>query len=52
MREQGQRAVDLRLVDAFAKIYELAQRKTISLRTAAFMLAISRVGRARVLGGI
>ena len=50
--EQVQREEEKRLVDAFAKIYELAQRKTISLRTAAFMLAISRVGRARVLGGI
>ena len=50
--EQVQREEEKRLVDAFAKVYELAQRKTISLRTAAFMLAISRVGRARVLGGI
>jgi len=50
--EQIQREEEKRLVDAFAKTYELAQRKTISLRTAAFMLAISRVGRARVLGGI
>ncbi len=50
--EQIQREEEKRLVDAFASIYELAQRKTISLRTAAFMLAISRVGRARVLGGI
>ena len=44
--EQIQREEEKRLVDAFAKMYELAQRKTISLRTAAFMLAISRVGRA------
>ena len=44
--EQIQREEEKRLVDAFAKIYELSQRKTISLRTAAFMLAISRVGRA------
>jgi glutamate dehydrogenase/leucine dehydrogenase len=50
--EQIQREEEKRLVDAFAKVYELSQRKTISLRTAAFMLAISRVGRARVLGGI
>ncbi len=50
--EQIQREEEKRLVDAFAKIYELSLRKTISLRTAAFMLAISRVGRARVLGGI
>ncbi len=50
--EQVRREEEKRLVDAFANIYELARRKTISLRTAAFMLAISRVGRARVLGGI
>ena len=50
--DQIQREEEKRLVDAFSKIYELSQRKTISLRTAAFMLAISRVGRARVLGGI
>jgi glutamate dehydrogenase (NAD(P)+) len=50
--EQIQREEESRLVDAFTRIYESAQKKAISLRTAAFMLAISRVGRARVLGGI
>ena len=30
----------------------MAQRQNVSLRTAAFMLAIRRVGRATVLGGI
>jgi glutamate dehydrogenase (NAD(P)+) len=50
--EQIQREEENRLVESFAQIHELAQRKSISLRTAAFMLAISRVGRARVLGGI
>src|SRR4051812_2344289 len=49
---QIQREEETRLVEGFAKVYDLAQRKSISLRTAAFMLAISRVGRARVLGGI
>jgi glutamate dehydrogenase (NAD(P)+) len=49
---QIQREEEARLVDAFTHIYETAQKKSISLRTAAFMLAISRVGRARVLGGI
>src|SRR5579864_445544 len=47
--EQVRREEESRLVESFAKVHELAQRKTISLRTAAFMLAISRVGRARVL---
>lgn len=46
------REEEVRLVDAFNQVYEMAQRKSVPLRTAAFMLAISRVGRARVLGGI
>jgi glutamate dehydrogenase (NAD(P)+) len=50
--EQIQREEESRMVDSFQKVYELAQRKSTSLRTAAFMLAIKRVGRARVLGGI
>jgi glutamate dehydrogenase (NAD(P)+) len=50
--EQIQREEENRLVEGFSKVSDLAQRKNISMRTAAFMLAISRVGRARVLGGI
>jgi glutamate dehydrogenase (NAD(P)+) len=50
--EQIQREQETRMVDSFQKVYDLAQRKNISLRTAAFMLAIRRVGRATVLGGI
>jgi glutamate dehydrogenase (NAD(P)+) len=50
--EQIQREEELRLVESFAKVHDLAQRRNISLRTAAFMLAISRVGRARYLGGM
>lgn len=50
--EQVRREEELRIVESFNKVYDLAQRKNVSLRTAAFMLAISRVGRARVLGGI
>ena len=50
--EQIQREEENRLVESFARVHDLAQRKSISLRTAAFMLAITRVGRARVLGGI
>src|SRR5262249_52828528 len=42
--EQVRREEESRLVEGFAKVYELAQRKGISMRTAAFMLAISRVG--------
>jgi glutamate dehydrogenase (NAD(P)+) len=50
--EQVQREEERRLVDAFRDMYDLAQRKGVTLRTAAFMKAISRVGRARILGGI
>ncbi len=50
--EQIQREQERRLVDGFARVYDMAQRKSCTLRTAAFMVAISRVGRARVLGGI
>jgi glutamate dehydrogenase (NAD(P)+) len=49
---QVQREEEARLVESFAKVYDLAQRRSVSMRTAAFILAISRVGRARVLGGI
>jgi glutamate dehydrogenase (NAD(P)+) len=50
--EQIQREEEKRLVEAFREMYDLAQRKGVSLRTAAFMKAISRVGRAKILGGI
>ncbi len=50
--EQVQREQERRMVESFAKVHDLAGRKSVSLRTAAFMLAIARVGRARVLGGI
>ncbi|HEV3121619.1 MAG TPA: glutamate dehydrogenase, partial [Isosphaeraceae bacterium] len=50
--DQVRREEENRLVESFARVNELAKRKGISMRTAAFMLAIQRVGRARVLGGI
>jgi glutamate dehydrogenase (NAD(P)+) len=50
--EQVRREEEARLVEGFAKVHELSQRKGVSMRTAAFMLAIQRVGRARILGGI
>ena len=37
---------------AFEEVWELARDRKISLRTAAFMLGIGRVGRATVLAGI
>ncbi len=50
--DQVRREEERKMVDSFTKVYDMAQRKGVSLRTAAFMLAINRVGRARVLGGI
>ncbi|MGI9429172.1 MAG: Glu/Leu/Phe/Val family dehydrogenase [Bythopirellula sp.] len=37
---------------AFEEVWELSRECNVSLRTAAFMLGISRVGRATVLSGI
>jgi glutamate dehydrogenase (NAD(P)+) len=50
--EQIQREEEKRLVDAFHDIYDMAQSQKISLRTAAFLRAITRVSRAHALGGI
>jgi glutamate dehydrogenase (NAD(P)+) len=40
-----------RLLDSFATVYDLARRKGVSLRTAAFMLAIRRVVHAHIQHG-
>jgi glutamate dehydrogenase (NAD(P)+) len=40
------------LTEAFEQVWQLAHERKVSLRTAAFMLAVGRVGRATVLGGI
>jgi glutamate dehydrogenase (NAD(P)+) len=50
--DQVQREEERRLVDAFRDMYDLAQRKGVTMRTAAFTRAIERVGRAHILGGI
>ncbi len=50
--EQIQREEEKRLVEAFHDMYDLAQSQRISLRTAAFLRAITRVSRAHALGGI
>ena len=50
--EQVRREEEMKLVESFAKVYDLAIKRGVSMRTAAFILAINRVGRARVLGGI
>jgi glutamate dehydrogenase (NAD(P)+) len=50
--EQIQREEEKRLVTAFQEMYDLAGRLKVSMRTAAFYLAITRVSRAHALGGI
>ncbi len=40
------------LSDAFEETWQIAQSRDVSLRTAAYILGIGRVGRATVLGGI
>ena len=37
---------------AFERVWSLAQERKVSLRTAAYMLGIGRVGRSTILGGI
>ena len=44
--------LDKTLTSAFEETWELAQKRNVSLRTAAFMLGIDRVARAAILGGI
>ncbi len=39
-------------VRSFQRVWELAEQRRVSLRTAAYIIAIGRVGRATVLGGI
>jgi len=40
------------LDDSFDKVWKIAEEKNVSLRLAAYLLGIGRVGRATVLGGI
>jgi glutamate dehydrogenase (NAD(P)+) len=40
------------LLESFENVWETAQQRKVSLRTAAYIVAINRVGRATVLGGI
>ncbi|MEX2286308.1 MAG: Glu/Leu/Phe/Val dehydrogenase dimerization domain-containing protein [Planctomycetaceae bacterium] len=44
--------LDRILIDSFDRIWKIAEEKKVSLRTAAYLLGIGRVGRATVLGGI
>ena len=44
--------LDRVLSEAFEQVWTLASERKVSLRTAAYMLGIGRVGRATILGGI
>jgi len=44
--------LDQILGEAFEQVWQLASSRKVSLRTAASMLGVGRVGRATVLGGI
>ena len=44
--------LDRTLSQAFEGVWELSRQRNVSLRTAAFMVGIGRVGRATLLAGI
>jgi glutamate dehydrogenase (NAD(P)+) len=44
--------LDRVLSDAFERVWNLSKERQVSLRTAAYILGIGRVGRATILGGI
>jgi glutamate dehydrogenase (NAD(P)+) len=44
--------LDRVMTESFERVWELSVERRVSLRTAAYMLGIGRVGRATVLGGI
>lgn len=44
--------LDRVLTSSFEQVWDMAQQRKVSLRTAAYILGIGRVGRATVLGGI
>jgi glutamate dehydrogenase (NAD(P)+) len=43
--------LDRTMVDAFEGVWQLSQQQNVSMRTAAFMIAINRVRRASELSG-
>jgi glutamate dehydrogenase (NAD(P)+) len=44
--------LDAVLAEAFQQVWELSEQRKVTLRTAAYIIGIGRVGRATVLGGI
>lgn len=49
--DRVRRELELTLVNAFERVWETSQQHDVSLRTAAFMIAIERVRRATELAG-
>ena len=50
--EHVRRELDRTMAESFEKVWNLAKERHVSLRTAAYLLGIGRVGRATVLGGL
>lgn len=50
--DRTRRELDKIMLDSFEKVWEIAERRKVPLRLAAYLLGIGRVGRATVLGGI
>ncbi|MDQ4002939.1 MAG: glutamate dehydrogenase [Actinomycetota bacterium] len=50
--KQANQELHAKITEAYRKVRKLAQRRDLDLRTAAFVLAIGRVGKATVLRGI
>ncbi len=50
--EEVRKRLEKNMTESFDHVWKIASDKNISLRTAAYVLGISRVGRATVLGGI
>ncbi|MDQ3863904.1 MAG: glutamate dehydrogenase [Actinomycetota bacterium] len=50
--KQANQELHAKITEAYRKVRKLAKRRNLDLRTAAFVLAIGRVGKATVLRGI
>ena len=44
--------LDRVMTESFERVWQLSVERKVSLRTAAYILGIGRVGRATILGGI
>ena len=50
-RDRVRQELDRIMSESFERVWELATQRKVSLRTAAYILGIGRVGRATILGG-